>query len=146
MFGWKTHVVRGKDLKPEWLVIDAAGVRLGRLATYVAQVLKGKHKPTYSPHMDDGDHVIVINADKIDVAANRMTTKYYYRHSGYPGGLKSERLDRLLARRPNQVIERAVKGMLPHGALGHQIARKLHVYAGGAHPHEAQKPREVTLA
>jgi large subunit ribosomal protein L13 len=142
----KTHVVKGADIKPEWLVIDAAGIRLGKLASHVAQILRGKNKPTFTPHMDIGDHVIIINAEQIDVAESRRTTKFYYRHTQYPGGLRSERFDRLLARRPERVLEKAIKGMLPKGPLGDRMYRKLHVYAGGTHPHEAQKPREVRFA
>ena len=143
---FKTYVVKGGELKRDWIVIDAAGVRLGRLASYVATVLKGKHKPIYSPHLDVGDHVIVVNAEKVDIAPERIDEKKYYRHSGYPGGLKVVTLPEMMSQHPERVLERAIKGMLPHNALGRQMYRKLHVYAGPEHPHAAQQPREVKLA
>ncbi len=143
---FKTHVVKGSDIKRDWVVIDATGIRLGRLATYVAHLLKGKHKPIYSPHLDCGDHVIIVNAARVDYHPDRLTDKKYYRHSGYPGGLKVETLGQVLSKKPERVIERAVKGMLPKGPLGRDMYRKLHVYAGETHPHQAQQPKEVKLA
>lgn len=145
---WKTHVVKKADIEQsrEWLVVDATGIRLGQLATFIAKLLKGKHKPMYTPHMDVGDCVIVVNAEKVDVATPHLATKKYYRHSGYPGGLKVVTLPQMMQKFPARVVERAVKGMLPHNALGRDMYRKLYVYAGPNHPHQAQKPREVKLA
>ncbi|TAK36320.1 MAG: 50S ribosomal protein L13 [Chloroflexota bacterium] len=134
----KTHAVKASEIKREWHVLDASGQTLGKLAAHVAVLLRGKHKPTYSPHLDVGDHVIVINAAKIKVTGHKLSDKMYYRHSQYPGGLKSISLGELLQKRPGRVIEHAVKGMLPHNALGRQMFRKLRVYAGGEHPHQAQ--------
>jgi large subunit ribosomal protein L13 len=134
----KTYSLKGRDITHDWHVIDAADQTLGRLATQVAILLRGKHKPVYSPHLDMGDYVIVVNADKIRVTGRKRQQKIYYRHSTYPGGLKMETLEKLLARQPARVIERAVKGMLPHNRLGRAIHRHLKVYAGPDHPHEAQ--------
>jgi large subunit ribosomal protein L13 len=125
--------------------VDAEGRTLGRLASRVAAILKGKHKPIYAPHVDVGDYVIVINAEKIHVTGRKMLQKVYYRHSGYPGGLKSINLRDLLQRRPTRAIEWAVKGMLPKNRLGRRMIKKLKVYAGGDHPHQAQKPEVVKL-
>jgi large subunit ribosomal protein L13 len=124
-------------------VIDAAGQRLGLVASRVAVVLEGKHKPTFATHIDSGDHVIVLNAAKVDLSGDKATARRYYRHSGYPGGLRSETVGELLARRPEEVVRRAVKGMLAHNRLGTQQLRKLKVYAGAEHPHEAQRPQPL---
>jgi large subunit ribosomal protein L13 len=136
----RTYTPRASEIERQWLVVDADGQTLGRLATRVAGLLSGKHKPTYSTHMDVGDHVIVVNARKIRVTGDKLETMTYYRHSGYPGGLREEKLGHLLDRRPEEVVRRAVKGMLPHTKLGTQQLRKLKVYAGADHPHEAQQP------
>ncbi|HET6381719.1 MAG TPA: 50S ribosomal protein L13 [candidate division Zixibacteria bacterium] len=141
----KTYAVKASDIERTWWVVDATDQTLGRLATRVATLLAGKHKPTYSPHLDTGDHVVVVNAEKIRVTGNKLTQKRYYRHSGYPGGLKEESLQALLARKPELVIERAVKGMLPQNRLGRAMIKKLKVYAGPEHPHQAQQPRAAEL-
>jgi large subunit ribosomal protein L13 len=134
----KTYTVREGEIDRRWYVVDAADETLGR------RVLEGKHKPTYSPNLDSGDHVIVLNAAKIAVTRDKMETKLYIRHSGHPQGLKEETLGHLLARRPEEVIRRAVKGMLPRTKLGVQQLRKLKVYAGTDHPHQAQRPEPLT--
>ena len=134
----KTYSLKAREITRDWHVIDAAGQTLGRLAAQVASLLRGKHKPTYSPHLDMGDYVVVVNAGKIRLTGRKRQQKMYYRHSMYPGGLKVESLEKLLARRPSRVIERAVKGMLPHNRLGRALNRHLKVYAGPDHPHEAQ--------
>jgi large subunit ribosomal protein L13 len=136
----KTYSAKRSELDPQWYVIDADGMVLGRLASQVAQILRGKHKPTFTPHLNCGDFVIVVNASKVAVTGNRLDQKIYYRHSQYPGGLKQETLRHLLARKPEAVIERAVKGMLPHNRLGDDIWSRLKVYAGPSHPHQAQQP------
>lgn len=135
-----------ESLDRQWFVVDAADQTLGRLASEVAQVLRGKNKPTYTPHMDTGDFVIVINADKVRVSGNKHTQKLYRRHSGRPGGMKTESFAHLQARLPERIIEMAVKGMLPHNSLGRQLFRKLKVYKGPDHPHGAQKPESLALA
>jgi large subunit ribosomal protein L13 len=134
----KTYSPKAREITRDWHVVDAAGQTLGRLASEVAGLLRGKHKPTYSPHMDMGDYVVVVNSEKIRVTGRKRQDKVYYRHSTYPGGLKVESLEKLLARRPTRVIERAVRGMLPHNRLGRALYRHLKVYAGPDHPHEAQ--------
>jgi large subunit ribosomal protein L13 len=134
----KTYSPKASDIERRWHVVDASGKNLGRLATEVAVLLKGKRKPIYSPHLDVGDYVIVVNAAKIDVTGKKLTQKIYYRHSNYPGGLRSVRLDEMLGTHPTRVIEHAVKGMLPHNRLGASMFKKLKVYAGAEHPHEAQ--------
>jgi large subunit ribosomal protein L13 len=139
----KTYTPRESEIERRWYVVDATDETLGRLATRIARVLEGKHKPTYASHIDTGDHVIVLNAAKVTVTSDKLTTKLYQRHSGYPQGFKEETLGHLLARRPEEVIRRAVKGMLPHNRLGTQQLRKLKVYAGGDHPHQAQKPEPL---
>jgi large subunit ribosomal protein L13 len=139
----KTYTPRESEIERRWYVVDATDETLGRLATRIARVLEGKHKPTYAPHIDTGDHVIVLNAARITVTSDKLTSKVYARHSGYPQGFKEETLGHLLARRPEEVIRRAVKGMLPHNRLGTQQLRKLKVYAGGDHPHQAQKPEPL---
>ncbi len=137
----RTYSPRASDIERSWFVVDAAGQRLGTLASRIALVLEGKHKPTYATHMDMGDHVIVLNASRIDIGGNKADQKKYSRHSGYPGGYREETLGHLLERRPEEVIRRAVKGMLPRNKLGVQQLRKLKIYAGTAHPHEAQMPQ-----
>lgn len=134
----KTYSPRAADVVKEWHVIDASGQTLGRLASQIAQLLKGKHKVIYAPHMDVGDYVVVVNAEKVHVTGDKLESKRYYRHSGYPGGLRSVTLGTQLEKFPARVIEHAVKGMLPHNALGRAMMRKLKVYAGPAHPHGAQ--------
>jgi len=140
----KTYTVRESEIDRRWYVVDASGETLGRLASRIARVLEGKHKPTWSPTLDSGDHVIVLNAGRIVVSSDKLDSKLYIRHSGYPQGLRQETLGHLLARRPEEVIRRAVKGMLPHTRLGVQQLRKLKVYAGTDHPHQAQRPEPLT--
>jgi large subunit ribosomal protein L13 len=137
----KTYSAKLGDLDPHWYVFDAEGKVLGRLATEIATVLRGKHKPMFTPHMNCGDYVIVINAEKVAVTGNRLDSKIYYRHSQYPGGLKQETLRQVLEKHPERAIERAVKGMVPRNHLGADILRRLKVYAGPTHPHEAQQPK-----
>lgn len=141
----KTYTVKPEDITPQWYVVDAEGKTLGRLASRIAAILKGKHKPIYTPHADVGDYVIVVNADKIHVTGRKMLQKVYYRHSGYPGGLKSINLRDLLQRHPTRPIEFAVKGMLPKNRLGRRMFKKLKVYARSDHPHQAQKPQVLEL-
>jgi large subunit ribosomal protein L13 len=136
----KTYAVRESEIERRWYVVDAADETLGRLASRIARVLEGKHKPTYAPNLDSGDHVIVLNASRIAVSRDKRESKIYIRHSGYPGGFKEETLGHLLERRPEEVIRRAVKGMLPRTKLGAQQLRKLKIYAGTDHPHQAQRP------
>jgi len=134
----KTYSTKASDIKREWHVIDASDKVLGKLATQVAGLLMGKHKPIFSRHLDTGDFVVVINADKVRVTGNKARQKLYYRHSGYPGGLKSISLDKMMQTNPTRVIEHAVKGMLPHTRLGASMMKKLRVYVGDTHPHQAQ--------
>ncbi|RMD51756.1 MAG: 50S ribosomal protein L13 [Candidatus Thermofonsia bacterium] len=141
----KTFVTKPADVERSWYIVDAEGQNLGRLATRIAAVLRGKHKPIYSPSVDCGDFVVVINAEKIAVTGNRMEKKKYYRHSGYPGGLKEISLRHQLERYPERVISLAVKGMLPKNALGRKMFKKLKVYAGSEHPHQAQQPVPLDL-
>jgi large subunit ribosomal protein L13 len=136
----KTFVPSGKDMVRSWHVIDADGAVLGRLATKAASILMGKHKPTYTPYIDTGDHVIVLNADKVQLTGNKENQKVYRHHTGYPGGLKEVGAIKMRATRPVRMVELAVSGMLPKNKLGKQMYRKLKVYAGGKHPHQAQKP------
>ena len=136
----KTFTPREAEIERRWYVVDATDQTLGRLASRIARVLEGKHKPTWSPTLDSGDHVIVLNAGRIAVTSNKRETKLYIRHSGHPGGYKEETLGHLLERRPEEVIRRAVKGMLPRTKLGAQQLRKLKIYAGTDHPHQAQRP------
>lgn len=138
-----TYSTKSTDINREWILIDAAGQTLGRLASQVAVLLRGKHKPIFSPHMDTGDFVIVINAGKVRVTGRKLEAKRYYRHSGYPGGLKSIALGQLMSQHPTRAIEMAVRGMLPRNRLGDAMADKLKVYAGPAHPHQAQTPRQI---
>ncbi|MCR5486667.1 MAG: 50S ribosomal protein L13 [Lachnospiraceae bacterium] len=139
----KTYMATDSTIERKWYVVDAEGQTLGRLAANVAAVLRGKNKPTFTPFLDTGDYVIVVNVDKIRVTGRKLDQKVYVRHSDYVGGLKKETLKNKLARRPEQVFELAVKGMLPKGPLGRQMFRKLHVYAGPEHDHAAQKPEEL---
>ncbi len=139
----KTYIPRESEIERRWYVVDATDETLGRLASRVARILEGKHKPGFTPNLDTGDHVIVVNAGKIAVSRDKRETKVYVRHSGYPQGLKQETLGHLLERRPEEVIRRAVKGMLPHTRLGAQQLRKLKIYAGPDHPHQAQRPEPL---
>jgi large subunit ribosomal protein L13 len=139
----RTYSPKAGDITREWYVIDAEGETLGRLATRIATVLRGKHKPTFTPHMDMGDHVIVVNADKVVLTGAKGEQKLYNSHSGYPGGLRSVPFATMLDRRPTQVVEKAVTGMLPKNRLGRQMAKKLKVYAGPDHPHAAQQPQPL---
>lgn len=141
----KTYVTKPDEVQREWFVVDASGKTLGRLATEVARILRGKHKPIYSPMIDVGDYVIVVNAEKVRVTGRKLTQKFYYRHSGYPGGFKQVSLRDMLARHPTRVIEYAVWGMLPKNALGRRMFKKLKVYAGPDHPHQAQNPKPLEL-
>ena len=138
-----TFMQRKEDVVREWYVIDAEGMTLGRLATKVATVLRGKHKPTYTPHIDCGDNVIVVNAEKVNLTGNKLDDKIYYNHSGYTGGLRERTAREMIEKYPVEMIERAVKGMLPKGRLGRQMYTKLFVYEGSEHPHAAQKPQEL---
>ncbi|MBT8201402.1 MAG: 50S ribosomal protein L13 [Acidimicrobiia bacterium] len=141
----RTYVPKIDDITRAWYVVDAADLPLGRLASEVAKVLRGKHKPSFTPHLDVGDYVIVVNADKVRVTSKKSEEKIYYRHSGYPGGIKAESFEALIARRPEAVVERAIKGMLPKNRLGRAMYRKLHVYAGSEHPHASQKPESLAI-
>lgn len=141
----KTYTPKPRDVERAWFVVDATDLPLGRLASEVAQILRGKHKPIYAPHIDVGDHVIIVNADKVAVTSDKSQSKIYYRHSGFPGGINAETFDSLRQRRPEAIVERAVRGMLPKTKLGRQMLRKLKVYAGGDHPHEAQGPQPLEL-
>jgi large subunit ribosomal protein L13 len=141
----KTYSPKATDITHNWWVVDATDVPLGRLASEVAKMIRGKHKPVFAPHVDCGDFVIVVNAEKVAVTSGKSQEKIYYRHSGFPGGLKSESFEALRARRPEAIIERAVKGMLPKNRLGRKLGRKLKAYAGPDHPHAAQKPQPLTL-
>ena len=140
----KTYSPREGDIERSWYVVDAADQTLGRLASRIARVLEGKHKPSWAPNLDSGDHVIVLNAARIAVTRDKRESKVYVRHSGYPQGLKEETLGHLLERRPEEVIRRAVKGMLPRNRLGAQQLRKLKIYAGADHPHQAQRPEPLS--
>lgn len=141
----KTYSAKPNEITREWLEIDAEGKTLGRLAVEVTNLLRGKHKPEFTPHVDCGDFVVIINAEKIKVSGSKETDKIYYRHSGHPGGFKQETLASLRSRKPAAIIEKAVKGMLPHTTLGRQQFTKLKVYAGNEHPHKAQNPRQHQL-
>lgn len=141
----KTYMIKAADVERNWLVIDAEGQTLGRLASQIATLLRGKHKPIYNPSVDCGDYVIVINAEKIHITGNRLDQKMYYRHSGYPGGLKEISLRQQLQKYPTRVIEAAVRGMLPKTKLGRQMFKKLKVYAGPEHPHQAQRPVSLEI-
>ncbi len=141
----RTYSPKAGDITRSWFVIDASNVPLGRLASEIAQTLRGKNKPTFAPHFDGGDFVIVVNAEKVHVSGDKENQKIYYRHSGYPGGLRAETLSSVREKRPERLIESAVRGMLPKNRLGRQMFRKLKVYAGEAHPHEAQMPQPLIL-
>jgi len=141
----RTFSPKPSDIERAWYVVDAANVPLGRLSSEIAQVLRGKNKPTYAPHVDGGDFVIVVNADKVHVSGNKEIEKVYFRHSGYPGGLRAQTLSEVREKHPERLVEVAVRGMLPKNRLGRQMLRKLKVYAGADHPHDAQKPEPFTL-
>ncbi len=141
----KTYMQTKENVDRKWYVIDAEGKNLGRLATKVAHILRGKHKVTFTPHVDCGDYVIVINASKINLTGNKMEDKIYYDHSGYPGGLRERTAATMIEKYPTEMIERAVKGMLPNGPLGRAMGKKLFVYADANHGHEAQKPTEIGI-
>jgi large subunit ribosomal protein L13 len=141
----KTYVATPADRERNWLVVDATGQTLGRLATRIADALRGKRKPEYTPHCDTGDFVIVVNADKVEVTGKKREEKRYYRHSGYPGGLRHRTFAEMQARRPEEIVRLAVKGMLPRTRLGRQQLRKLKVYAGPDHPHAAQQPQAMEI-
>jgi large subunit ribosomal protein L13 len=140
-----TYSPKASEITHSWHVIDAEGLVLGRLSTEVARLLRGKHKPVFAPHMDTGDHVIIVNADKIVMTANKADQRFVHRYSGYPGGLKTESYVNLLARKPDDAIRRTVRGMLPKGPLGRQTIKKLKVYAGPNHPHQAQEPTPFVI-
>ncbi len=141
----KTISAKGHEVRRDWFVVDAAGQTLGRLARQIALILRGKHKSIYTPHVDTGDYIVVINAEEVVVTGNKSKQKIYYRHSKFPGGIKSESFEKLIARKPRDVIEIAVKGMLPKNALGRAMFRKLKVYKGKAHPHAAQQPQVLNV-
>jgi len=140
-----TFMANENTVERKWYVVDAEGKRLGRLASEVATLLRGKHKPTYTPHVDTGDNVIIINAEKIELTGNKLNDKMYYRHSGYTGGLKERNASEMLDKYPERMLEIAIKGMLPNGKLGRQMAKKLHVYKGAEHKNAAQKPEVYEL-
>ena len=143
----KTYSAKPGDIERKWFVIDAEGVVLGRLASIVAMRLRGKHKPMYTPHIDCGDHIVIINADKVQLTGNKLAEKTYYRHTGYPGGIRSTTAGKILdGKHPERVVEKAVQRMIPKGPLGRQVLRKLKVYAGAEHPHEAQQPEFLDVA
>ena len=141
----KTYTARAEDIEQEWFLVNAEGKTLGRLASEIAQVLRGKHKPIYTPHLDCGDFVIVVNAEKVQVTGRKLDQKMYYRHTGYPGGIKSISLRNQLQKHPKRVLEAAVRGMLPKNRLGRKMFKKLKVYAGNSHPHQAQQPKVLEL-
>ncbi|MEK6527070.1 MAG: 50S ribosomal protein L13 [Nitrospirota bacterium] len=140
-----TYFAKPAEVVRKWYLVDADGKTLGRLASRVAILLRGKHKPTFTPHVDTGDHVVIINADKVHLTGDKLKTKTYIHHTGYPGGLKSISAEHLRAKKPTELLARAIKGMLPKNSLGKQMARKLKVYSGGEHPHQAQRPEAITL-
>jgi large subunit ribosomal protein L13 len=141
----KTYQAKKEELEYKWYLVNAEGKVLGRLATELAKILKGKNKPTYTPHLDTGDFVIVVNAGKLTLTGKKMKDKIYYHHTGYPGGIREINAEKLLAKKPTEMIRMAVKGMLPKNVLGRQMLRKLKVYAGPNHPHEAQKPVAINI-
>ncbi len=141
----KTFIAKESDIVQNWYVVDAKGKVLGRLATKISMVLRGKNKPIFAPHMDTGDFIIVINADKVKLTGKKLKDKKYYRHSGYPGGLKETTAEKLLKEKPQEVIARAVTGMLPKNRLGRKMIKKLKIYAGPEHPHAAQNPKTLTI-
>lgn len=140
----KSYLAKSQEVERQWVLVDATDLVLGRMAARVASLLRGKHKPTFTPNVDVGDHVIVINADKIRVTADKLQTKMKYFHSGIPGGFKIVPFGRLMQKNPSEAVRRVIKGMLPHNALGRRMYQKLKVYAGDTHPHEAQQPTDVT--
>ena len=141
----RTYSLKASEIQRSWHVVDAEGMVLGRLSTEVARILRGKHKPTYTPHLDTGDHVVVINADKVVLTSNKGEKLFVHRHSGYPGGLRTQSYGTLLATKPAEAVRRSVRGMLPKNRLGRQQIKKLKVYAGPVHPHSAQKPETLEL-
>lgn len=141
----KSFMANAQNIQHKWYVVDAADLVLGRLSTEVATLLRGKHKPTFTPHVDCGDYVIIVNAEKVKLTGNKLEDKKYYRHSGYPGGLKTRNAKTMLELQPQKVLEASIRGMLPKGKLGDQMYGKLYVYAGVEHPHQAQKPEVYTL-
>lgn len=141
----KTYTPKASEVEHQWFLVDAQNKTLGRLASQIARVLKGKHKPMYSPHMDVGDYVVVINAEKIQVTGKKADQKIYYRHTGYPGGIREMPYSRMLERHPERILQKAVWGMLPHNTLGRQIFKKLRVYAGGEHDHVSQQPAVLDI-
>ncbi|PLX71892.1 MAG: 50S ribosomal protein L13 [Desulfuromonas sp.] len=140
-----TQIAKKAELQKNWYVVDLEGKILGRAATEIARVLRGKHKPIFTPSVDTGDFVIVVNADKVCLTGNKLSQKVYHRHSGYPGGLKSVTAAKLLEKQPDELIRKAVKGMLPKNKLGRQMFRKLKIYCGGEHPHQAQQPKQLEV-
>ena len=142
----KTFIAKPQNVEHNWLLLDAEGLTLGRMAAEIASRLRGKHKPEYTPHVDTGDYIVVINAEKVAVTGKKRTQKLYRRHSGRPGGMKTETFAKLQQRLPERILEHAIKGMLPKNSLGKQLFTKLKVYAGPAHPHEAQQPKEITIS
>ncbi len=146
MAKYKTYATKESEIQRDWWLVDAEGQNLGRLSTRIAEILRGKHKPTFSPHLDTGDYVVVINAEKITVTGNRLDQKIYWRHTGYPGGIRGITLREQLAKHPERVLEHSVKGMLPsNSALGRAMFKKLKVYTGPTHPHEAQDPKPLKI-
>jgi len=141
-----TYTPKASEIERAWLIVDAEGLVLGRLATEVARILRGKHKPTYAPHMDMGDHVVIINADKVVLTSGKAEKKQVFRHSGFPGGIKSQTYATLLERKPADAVRSSIRGMLPHTRLGRAQLKKLKVYAGPTHPHAAQQPQPLELA
>lgn len=140
-----TYMAKASEVERKWFVVDAAGQTLGRLASEVATILRGKHKPIYTPHVDTGDHVIIVNADQIELTGKKLTDKIYYRHTGYVGGIKQRTALEMRTERPEKMLELAIKGMLPKNRLGRQMFKKLHVYRGSEHPHQAQQPETYEL-
>ncbi len=141
----QTYIAKASEVERKWYVVDAEGQTLGRMASEVAAILRGKHKPTYTPHVDTGDHVIIVNADKVHLTGNKLNDKMYYRHSGHPGGLKARTANEMRTNNPEKMIELTVKGMLPKNSLGRKMIKKLHVYAGPEHKHQAQNPEVYEL-
>jgi len=138
-------MAKAQDMERKWLIVDANGQTIGRLASEVASILRGKHKPIYTPHVDTGDHVIIINAEKVEFTGKKLQDKKYYNHSGWAGGLRERTAAEMRDKYPRELLERTIKGMIPHNRLGRQMVKKLHVYAGSEHPHQAQKPESYEL-
>ena len=141
----KTYSAKKEEVRRQWVMVDAEDMVLGRLASQIALVLRGKNKPTFTPHVDTGDFVVVVNAEKIRLTGNKLDDKVYYRHSGYPGGIKSMTAREMLEKKPDQVVRKAVRGMLPKNRLGRQMLNKLKIYVGPDHPHQAQQPEKITI-